>query len=287
MRTEKEMLAMLKAAVYEDERIRAAYLEGSRANPKVPRDLFQDYDVEFIVTDTAPFREEKGWIDRFGERLYMQYPEEGPFSQSDVSQCYGWLIQFADGNRLDLHVCTKEYALAHLELYRTLVDKDGILPKRSETSDALYWVKRPEREEFLCTCNEFWWCLNNVAKGLWREELPYVLDMLDFHVRPMLKQLLEWKIGLEHDFAVSPGKAGKYMKKLLCAEDYEQFLATYAPAEKDAIWKAVFQMCSLFHRTALEVSRKLGMPYDVAEAKNSRRFLEHVQRLPRDAKEIY
>lgn len=59
MRTEKEMLAMLKAAVYEDERIRAAYLEGSRANPKVPRDLFQDYDVEFIVTDTAPFREEK------------------------------------------------------------------------------------------------------------------------------------------------------------------------------------------------------------------------------------
>ena len=46
-------------------------------------------------------------------------------------------------------------------------------------------------------------------------------------------------------------------------------------------------MCSVFHRTALEISGKLGIPYDAAEAKNSRSFLEHVQRLPRDAKEIY
>ncbi|HKM05313.1 MAG TPA: aminoglycoside 6-adenylyltransferase [Lachnospiraceae bacterium] len=35
-------------------------------------------------------------------------------------------------------------------------------------------------------CNNFWWCLNNVAKGLWREEIPYTMDMISFHIRPML-----------------------------------------------------------------------------------------------------
>lgn len=37
------------------------------------------------------------------------------FYPSDVENCYGWQIQFADGNRMDLHVCTRENALANLE----------------------------------------------------------------------------------------------------------------------------------------------------------------------------
>lgn len=287
MRSEQEMLDMIKGTAEKDENIRAAYLEGSRTNPKVPRDIFQDYDVVYIVSDTAPFREDREWINRFGERMYMQYPEEGIYFEGDAEQSYGWLIQFSDGNRLDLHVCTKEYALSHLELYRTLIDKDGIMPKEAESSDAIYWVKKPLEEEFLCTCNEFWWCLNNVGKGLWRKELPYVMDMIDFNIRPMLKRLLEWKIGMEQEFCVSPGKAGKYMGKFLSEEEYQMFLATYSAAEESAVWKAVFSMCGLFQRIALEVSEKLGFHYNMAEADNSRRFLEHVKTLPRDAEEIY
>ena len=133
MRREKEMLELLTATAMEDENIRAAYLEGSRANPSVPKDLFQDFDVVYIVRDTRPYREDRAWIDRFGKRLYMQYPEESTQSEADVEKCYGWLMQLADGNRLDLHVCTKEYALSRLELYRRLTDKDGILPERKKT----------------------------------------------------------------------------------------------------------------------------------------------------------
>lgn len=287
MRTEKEMLALIKRVAEEDERIRAAYLEGSRANPNVPRDIFQDYDIEYIVTETKSFREDKKWIDRFGERLYMQYPEESVYYPADVDNCYGWLLQLADGNRLDLHVCTEKYALAQLELYRTLVDKDNIMPKEQETSDERYWIKRPTKEEFACSCNEFWWCLNNVAKGLWRNELPYVMDMLDFAVRPMLKRLLEWKIGMEHHFSVSAGKAAKYMNRYLSEEAYKQFLATYAYAGTKELWKAVFQMCDLFQATAIEISGVLNLDYDREEAKNSRDFLEHVKKLPANAKEIY
>ena len=286
MRTEKEMIELITRTALEDPRIRAAYLEGSRANPKVPRDIFQDYDVEYIVEDTRPFREDKQWIDRFGERLYMQYPEECVLYQdADVENWYGWLIQFTDGNRLDLHVGTAERAGKNLELYRVLVDKDGLFVKKEESSDERYWIRRPGEREYLDVCNEFWWCLNNVAKGLWRGEIPYVMDMIDDPVRPMLKRMLLWKIGARSQFSVSAGKAGKYMKEYLPPEVYSRFLATYGSAGEEEVWDRVFAMCDLFQETALEVGESLGYSYNQQEARGSRLFLEYARALPENASE--
>lgn len=71
-----------------------------------------------------------------------------------------------------------------------------------------------------CTCTEFWWCLNNVAKGLWREELLYVNDMINFCVRKQLEKVISWQIGIKTDFAVSVGKSAKYIYKWI---PYEWF----------------------------------------------------------------
>ena len=62
MRSEKEMLSLIEEIALEYENIRAAYLEGSRVNPNVTKDLFQDYDVVYIVETTRPYRENKEWI---------------------------------------------------------------------------------------------------------------------------------------------------------------------------------------------------------------------------------
>lgn len=287
MRSEKEMLELFRKTALTDENIRAAYIEGSRANPNVPKDLFQDYDVVYIVESTKPYRENKKWTDRFGENFYMNYPEDNIFYPSDVENCYGWQIQFTDGNRLDLHVCTKEYALANLEMYRVLVDKDQIMPAKEDTSEEKYWVQKPEEQGFACTCQNFWWCLNNVAKGMWRQEITYVMDMLDFALRPELMRMLEWKIGATHRFAVTPGKSGKYMKQYLSEEEYTKLLATYSAAEDEAIWKSVFDMCELFKDAAKEVSARLGFSYDLENEKNSMTFLKHVKDLPGDAEENF
>ena len=287
MRTEAEMISLIKDIAFKEENIRAAYIEGSRTNPNATKDIFQDYDIVYVVTTTKPFREDKEWIKRFGEILYMHYPEDNVFYPSDVENCYGWQIQFADGNRMDLHVCTRENALANLELYQILVDKDGIVPYPQETTDERYWVKEPLEIEFQCTCSDFWWCLNNVAKGLWRNELPYAMDVINFVLRPHLKRLLEWKIGIENNFSVSAGKSGKYMKKYLTEEKYEQFLATYSIAEIESIWNSIFGMCDLFQSTAVELSKKQKFVYDFEQAENSLSFLQHVRKLPASAKEIY
>lgn len=287
MRTEIEMISLIKDIAFKEENIRAAYIEGSRTNPNAPKDIFQDYDIVYIVTTTKPFREDKEWINNFGKILYMHYPEDNVFYPSDVENCYGWQIQFADGNRMDLHVCTKENALANLELYQILVDKDGIVPYPQETTDERYWVKEPREIEFKCTCSDFWWCLNNVAKGLWRNELPYAMDVINFVLRPHLKRLLEWKMGIENNFSVSAGKSCKYFKKYLQEETYRQFLATYSIAEIESIWNSVFEMCDLFQSTAVELSKKQKFVYDFEQAENSLSFLHHVRKLPANAKEIY
>ena len=286
MRTEAEMIYLIKDIAFKEESIRAAYIEGSRTNPNAPKDIFQDYDIVYIVTTTKPFREDKEWINNFGKILYMHYPEDNVFYPSDVANCYGWQIQFADG-RMDLHVCTKENALANLELYQILVDKDGIVPYPQETTDERYWVKEPREIEFKCTCSDFWWCLNNVAKGLWRNELPYAMDVINFVLRPHLKRLLEWKMGIENNFSVSAGKSCKYFKKYLQEETYRQFLATYSIAEIESIWNSVFEMCDLFQSTAVELSKKQKFVYDFEQAENSLSFLHHVRKLPANAKEIY
>lgn len=287
MRTEAEMISLIKDIAFKEENIRAAYIEGSRTNPNAPKDIFQDYDIVYIVKTTKPFREDKEWINNFGKILYMHYPEDNVFYPSDVENCYGWQIQFADGNRMDLHVCTKENALANLELYQILVDKDGIVPYPQETTDERYWVKEPREIEFKCTCSDFWWCLNNVAKGLWRNELPYAMDVINFVLRPHLKRLLEWKMGIENNFSVSAGKSCKYFKKYLQEETYRQFLATYSIAEIESIWNSVFEMCDLFQSTAVELSKKQKFVYDFEQAENSLSFLHHVRKLPANAKEIY
>lgn len=293
MRTENEMYDLIIGTARQDERILAAYMNGSRTNANVPKDIFQDYDVVYVVTQTRPFYEDETWIDIFGKRMYMQMPEKMDRMRGEncnLEECFGWLIQFTDGNRMDLHVVTAEFAREHIledSLCKVQLDKNHILPEVPESTDADYYVKRPSIHDFWCDCNNFWWCLNNVAKGLWREEIPYVMDMLNQENRPLLVQMLSTKIGLENNFSCSVGKSGKYMKQYLPKEIWEEFLETYSDAVIDNIWKSVFTMCSLFHQTAVECAEKLGYAYNQDEEEGSMEFLRHVHKLPKDAEGIY
>ena len=72
----------------------------------------RDYDIVYVVREISSFREDKEWIDVFGRRLYMQYPDDTPMpgEEIDTENSYGYLMQFADGNRLDLRLATLKYA---------------------------------------------------------------------------------------------------------------------------------------------------------------------------------
>ena len=291
MRTEQEMLDLIIGTAKNDERIRAVYMNGSRTNKNIKKDIFQDYDIVYVVHQTKPFYEDKNWIDLFGERLFMQCPEEVDICMGmevDLNKCFGWLIQFKDGNRLDLHVIPiEEVNIGEDKLCMILLDKDGILPKIPEPSDEDYRIRKPSQDEFWACCNEFWWCLNNIAKGLWREEIPYVHKMFYDGSHPQLVKLLNWKVGYETNFQVSTGKASKNLKAYLPEEIWDRFLKTYINGNIDDIWRSVFIMCDLFHDTAFELETKWGHTYHAEEANASYGFLKHIQSLPKNATTIF
>ncbi len=289
MRTEKEMTDLILTTAREDERIRAVYMNGSRTNPNAPKDIFQDYDIVYVVKETGSFIRDKAWIERFGDILFMQYPDESPDYPSDKENSYGWLMIFTDGNRLDLTVKTIAHARENVledSLCIILLDKDGILPEIPESSDASHRVKRPSQAQFAATCNEFWWCLNNIAKGLWRKEVTYAQDMLNFVVRKQLETVLSWKIGVLTGYTVAVGKSGKYMHRWLTEEEWQAYLDTYCGADVDAMWKSVETMCRLFCDTSEWVAGQSGFEYNKCEADNCLLFLNRVKELDENAEDI-
>ena len=75
MRTEKEMFDLILGTARKDPRVRAVYMNGSRTNPNAPRDVFQDYDIVYVVRELEIFKADHSWIDVFGERFMLQMPE--------------------------------------------------------------------------------------------------------------------------------------------------------------------------------------------------------------------
>ena len=292
MRSEKEMMDTIIEVAEKDARIRGVYMNGSRTNPNAPRDVFQDYDIVYVVREISSFREDKEWIDVFGRRLYMQYPDDTPMpgEEIDTENSYGYLMQFADGNRLDLRLATLKYALADMvkdRLCILLLDKDKVLPKIPPSTDMDHWVKKPGQQEYLNCCNEFWWMLNSIGKGIWRGEIPYVMDMLNLLGRPELMKMLSWYVGVNRNFSCSVGKCGKYLDKYLTNEEYERLMETYPGAETEEIWRSVRAMCDLFHETARKVGDGLGYPYNREEAHNSRLYLDCTYEMPKGAETFF
>ena len=280
MRTEEQMYDLILQIAQNDERIRAVYMNGSRTNKNAPKDIYQDYDIVYVVKKTAPFIKDKNWINKFGEISFMQYPDESPYFPSDKENSYGYLMMFKDGNRIDLTLQSETYAKVHIKddkLCKILLDKDNLLPQIPQATDEDYHVQKPTEEQFLASCNEFWWCLNNVAKGLWRGELPYVNDMLSFVLRKELEKLISWKIGIKTDFSVSTGKSAKYMYKWISEEEYKTYLSTYSCGSVEDCREATFRMVKLFSETALFVAKSLGFEYNQDEEKASVEYLQKTQ----------
>jgi len=289
MRSEEEMLQLIVETAREDERIRAVIMNGSRANPNAPRDFFQDYDVVYFVEDIQPFRNNHDWIQRFGELMILQEPEDMGNPAPGPGGFFTYLMQFTDGNRIDLGIYPLDKIAEHCtdSLSILLLDKDGRVPRLPPANEDAYLPKKPTAKNFADCCNEFWWVCPYVAKGLWRREILYARFMLDEVVRAELLKMLKWHIGIRTGFAVNPGKHGKYYQRYLEPEMWEMVLGTYAAGEYKATWEALLLMGKLFRKAALDVSGYFGFQYPQREDNNVTAHLEHVRSLPREAQEMY
>ncbi|MBU9710600.1 GNAT family N-acetyltransferase [Evansella tamaricis] len=283
MRSEKEMFQLILGVAERDDRIRAVYMNGSRTNSTVSKDIFQDYDIVYVVTETASFIKDVDWISHFGELLMKQEPDKMDRSigkDVDFDRNYGYLMLFKDGNRIDLHIQTKEFMIKTYlndKLTVPLLDKDNCLPKIPPPTDSDYHVQKPSAEVYFACCNEFWWCLQNVTKGIWRDELPYAKRMYEDTTRVSLDKMVSWWIGMHHDFRLSTGKMGKYFKKYLPEHYWEMYKQTYSDGEYDNVWKSISVSCELFRTLGKQVANSLSYSYPAEDDCNMTNYIKRVQ----------
>ena len=289
MRSEKEMLDLILNFARDNDAVRAVVMNGSRVNPNIRRDPFQDYDVVYFVRSVKPFQRNAELVRYFGDILILQTPEDMGEPPADDDGHYAYLMQFMDGNRIDLSF----YALEQVDLIvkdslsRVLLDKDNLIGQLPPPSEAGYLPHRPTAKAFDDCCNEFWWLNPYVAKGLWRGELINARHILDTLMRGQLMKMLTWYFGLQTNFQKAPGKLGKHLKDQLDADRWALLERTYSDLQPDNIWTALFSMDDLFRQTAKSVASSFGFTYPEQDDVKVSNYIRHIRSLPEDAATIY
>ena len=281
MRSPEEIKKLIIDFARSDERIRAVLLNGSRANSKISPDEYQDYDIVYVVDNIESFISDKGWTNVFGDKLIWQLPDEMVVGneEPDGASQFSLLMIFTDANRIDLTLLSKTRIDINNKPDRLTIvwlDKDDMFSNIDLPNDSDHLVKQPTEKEFLDTCNEFWWVCTYVAKGLVRNELTYSKAMLETVVRPMFMNVVAWYIGVETDFSVSAGKAGRFMKSLLPAGLYDDILRTYSDHIIENNWKALFLMMDIFGKLSRCLSGKLKFKYVASEEENVIAYLDQL-----------
>jgi aminoglycoside 6-adenylyltransferase len=101
-----------------------------------------------------------------------------------------------------------------------------------------------------------------VAKCLWRDELLPAKWCLDYDMKhTYLRQLLEWRMEIEHGWSVAVGWLGKGLKKRLPPDIWAQVEQTYVGARVADNWEALAHTLELFRQLAVEVGEHLGYAY--------------------------
>ncbi|WP_047979763.1 aminoglycoside 6-adenylyltransferase [Ornithinibacillus contaminans] len=280
MRSTDVMMELILTVAEKDERVRAVGLNGSRTNPNVPKDRFQDFDIVYLVSEMDSFLRDPTWIDVFGERIILQTPEDMAMFPPELGKRFSYLMLFTDGNRIDLMLIPleeKDIYCKEDKLTIILMDKDNSLPLVPPPTDRDYWVSRPSADYFADCCNEFWWVSTYVAKGLWRKEFLYATDHLNLYVRPMLIKMLEWQVGIQTNFSLSIGKNGKYLDQFLPEITWKRLLMTYPTGSYESVWAALFGMCELFRDTAKSVAKSLGYSYNTQDDQRVSSYLKAVE----------
>ena len=254
--------------------IRAMLLTSTRAVPNAPLDEYSDYDVVLVVKDIHLFFEDRSWVEEFGNVLVPYWdpihldPDHGIEKVANV-------IQYADGLKIDFTLWSVELMRKIIEVsvlqaeldagYRVLLDKDNLTDEMQPPTYKAYIPTRPTNEVYQKTIEDFFSDAPYVAKCLLRGELFPVKWALDYDMKHVfLRPMLEWRAEIDHGWSIPVGALGKGLKKKLSPKIWNQLENTYAGAEVDGNWEALFCTMALFRQVAMEVGEALGYAYPQA-----------------------
>ena len=264
MRTDQEILGLILETAKKLQ-VDAVALSGSRTNPKVQTDEFQDYDLVYVVDDIDNLTSDLSWLDQFGKRIIEQ--------EVTLGHRRLYLMLFEDGNRIDLTLCPKEHInewVASEADYTVLVDEKGLFESYSPSPER-HWIHPASNSDFEKSCNEFWWVSAYVVKGICRKQIIYATDHLYGICQQELLKILAWQVASDRG-AVDIGKNYKYLFNYLPIEKEKEFSALLDFSSLDKITQSLLATMEFFHQEAQYLAQKMSFKYEKEVAERMMRY---------------
>lgn len=270
--------------------LRALLLVGSRATSAGRVDALSDYDVLLFLRDPGALEGDDAWLRAFGSILVMLrtgYDVQGRHIPTR-------LVQYADGRRIDFSLLPLDLLQGIVDEgrlpdgldagYRVLIDKDGLAARLPPPAGRAFVPPRPAPARYAKVVNEFWWETLYVAKHLARGELLPARFSAERVLRfECLLPMLEWYVEVARGWTHPLRSAGRGLRALLAPEDAVLLDRSYAGADLQGNWEALFALAELFERAARGVAADLGFRYPETLGRDGAAFARKVRAHAREA----
>lgn len=281
MRKSSTVLSQILHFVKYEEPIRILVQAGLRLDRHAPIDLMRDYHFNFFVIDkyVSFYQQNQEWIELFGETVLTR------FSYLD-DKTYVFQIQYQDGVRIDFQfipLSGYDKTIASDSLVKLLLDKEGLMTQLDEPNDRSHYIEKPTFEEFNDLLHHIGWYQIDVAKAMYRDELPLAKGGYDAELMPAIIKLLSWYIGIRYDWSVDIGRGGRWLKRYLSENLYSEFIYFYSTKGYVSMWERLFEMGPFIQKIAKDISRSLNFSYSEQEFKGVMEFLHRINSLPNNA----
>ena len=191
-----------------------------------------------VVTDIHPFFADRAWLEDFG-RVLVLYRD--PIRLEYGVEKFAYITQYEDGLKIDFTLWPVEMVpriVAAPQLpddldvgYTILMDKDDLTTGLQPPTYAAHIPSPPTREEYETRIEVFFHEATYVAKHLWRDDLMAAKYNLDYAMKMnKLRQMIEWRMEIDHDWSVKPGAYGRGLKRHLTPETLLELESTYVGA---------------------------------------------------------
>jgi len=267
VRDKKDILRNVKNYANNNPDIEAVLITGSMANPNRKIDVLSDLDIIFISKDPEILIDDKSWRKEFGKILSF-FNDDFLLENIKTHTC---LVLYDDYIRIDFSIWStdlikriiqKDQLPEYLDIgYKVLVDKNNLLDNLKEPTYQAYKIDKPTEKEFLKNVNDFWWDITYIAKYLWRDQF-YFAKRMDYFIKfKLVRQMIDWKIGLENKWDVNTGKFGTKYKKYLDNSTWIKLKDTFSDGNMENNWETLFKMISFYSDISKEIAEKLNFNY--------------------------
>lgn len=247
--------------------IRAVLVVGSRARVEHPADDLSDLDLLLLSTDATLYRDDRSWLDIFGNVLLAAVDMLDDGSPEWIAVYEGVIkgdftfVQVGEAGSLADQIPQMPFQNVLARGLRVLVDK---YPQSKVFEVKLRPYKLPTAERFGQTVANFWITATRVAKFIQRGDLWRAVTMLYCKMRFNLVTLMEWHAHVLHGADYDTWYDGRFMDAWVDADTLATLPNLFARYNASELQAALRQMVNLFRRLAQVVASKLGYDYPQA-----------------------